>query len=238
MKAVARIACKCFVCGTEVLKRQSDLDRLKTGRVFCSAECRKRIGAKPRKRPVKKCLACAEDFYPAASATQAYCSKTCKDRAQTHNPDGRLCQRCGTTFFHKTTVQKYCSRECWASDQYVRPLGRFHNGKPAVLDNHGYVRVFEPAHPKATRGGWVFEHRLVVEGILNRYLDRDEEVHHINHVRHDNSPGNLQLMSMQEHRAITGFENGEALRSALAMRQKLMEYERRFGPLPDSALEA
>lgn len=237
MKAVPRVSCSCAGCGVEVLKRQSDLDRLKSGRVFCSAECRKRVGSKPRKRAEKECRACARTFYPSASAGQVYCSKECKDLGSRKHP-ARRCNFCGEEFTYRSGYRLYCSRACWTKAQYKRPLGRFHNGKPAVLDAAGYVKVYEPDHPKASRSGWVFEHRLVVEGILGRYLDRDEEVHHINHVRHDNTPENLQLMSAAEHRSITGFENGEALRSALAMRQKLMEYERRFGPLPDSALEA
>lgn len=43
------------------------------------------------------------------------------------------------------------------------------------------------------------EHRVVMEGILGRPLRSDEIVHHINHIKRDNRPGNLALMTQSEH---------------------------------------
>jgi hypothetical protein len=63
----------------------------------------------------------------------------------------------------------------------------------------GYVLVFCPNHPKADKRGYVREHRLVMEGILGRYLEDDEDVHHINKIRSDNRSENLRLMSVVEH---------------------------------------
>jgi HNH endonuclease len=57
----------------------------------------------------------------------------------------------------------------------------------------GYVMVRVPGHPRAGRGLYVFEHILVAEGLLGRYLVEGESVHHINGVRHDNRPENLEL---------------------------------------------
>lgn len=114
---------------------------------------------------------------------------------------------------------------------YRRPLDRQHNGKPAVLDHVGYVRIYEPDHPGATRSGWIYEHRWVVEQALGRFLVGDENVHHVNHVRHDNRAENLELLTHNEHSKVTGRENGEALKAALELRQKVQEYERRFGPI-------
>lgn len=54
------------------------------------------------------------------------------------------------------------------------------------------VRV--PEHPRARpTSPYVFEHILVAEELLGRYLFDGESVHHRNGVRHDNRPENLEL---------------------------------------------
>lgn len=61
-----------------------------------------------------------------------------------------------------------------------------------------YIVVQVPNHPGAQKNGYVPEHRLVMEKMLGRYLTAEETVHHINGVRNDNRPENLELWSYRQ----------------------------------------
>ena len=66
----------------------------------------------------------------------------------------------------------------------------------------GYTLILSPDHPNRDSKGYVLEHRLVMENVLGRYLNKSEVVHHINGIKIDNRPENLCILTSSEHMKI------------------------------------
>lgn len=68
---------------------------------------------------------------------------------------------------------------------------RFHEG--------GYVEVYCPNHPNANVRKCVYEHQLVMENHIGRYLEKGEVVHHIDGNKQNNNISNLLLLTNSDH---------------------------------------
>ena len=79
---------------------------------------------------------------------------------------------------------------------YMNPAWK--GGK--CIRKDGYVLIWE-YDPNKKRMA-VYEHRYLMEKKLKRKLKKNEEVHHINKVKHDNKLSNLQLITRAKHNKI------------------------------------
>lgn len=117
------------------------------------------------------------------------------------------CVRCGQRFL-KTVYSKHvehCSKRCGVQSavEQGRKVGvgpDSHRWTGGRVERRGYVLVYAPDHHsvKGTGRKYVLEHRLVMEQKEGRPLERHEQVHHINGIRNDNRPENLELWKLQQ----------------------------------------
>ena len=63
----------------------------------------------------------------------------------------------------------------------------------------GYILEYYPGHPNAKPDGYVYQHRLVMERHIGRYLNSNEIVHHKNGNKQDNTIENLELTTQAIH---------------------------------------
>jgi len=104
------------------------------------------------------------------------------------------CPRCGEFMNWRSSRCRDCYMK--EDDRFCDRRGENHwNWKGGrTVSEGGYILVLRPDHPRAHgRPGYVYEHIIVMEGILGRPLGSDEQVHHKNGIKDDNSIDNLEL---------------------------------------------
>jgi hypothetical protein len=178
----------------------------------------------------KTCVICGKQFdVPWQRAeTAKTCSFECcgKLTAQRYAAARakKICPICGVEFsvpkcHEDRTVT--CSRKCQGklprpNQQHGEAHYLWKGGRSTHADGYVYVRSDE-FHPFATTGFYVFEHRLIVEGVMReevpdhpflfdhngvKYLRPEISVHHINENKRDNRLSNLIACTLSSHRLI------------------------------------
>lgn len=90
----------------------------------------------------------------------------------------------------------------------------------------GYVMVHMPNHPYANNAGEIREHRWVMEQILGRMLRPEETVHHLNGIRDDNRPNNLEVFETRGAHSFIHAIDGEL--SEETKRQMSIAHQRQW----------
>src|SRR5689334_18211752 len=121
--------------------------------------------------------------------------RMCAECGQEFQPSSRhlRCPSCGSRDFCKCGEPKQGKSATCAKCRSVAGSSNGHWRGGRTRHKAGYVMLRVPEHPRAGKGNYVFEHIVVMEQILGRYLLPTESVHHRNGVRDDNRPENLEL---------------------------------------------
>lgn len=95
-------------------------------------------------------------------------------------------------------LDKYGIRRRTKSEQQIKEHAvNWKGGKHKT--SHGYIEIYCPDHPKASVRKTIYEHTLVAEKKLNRYLRDGETVHHIDYDKTNNNPENLIVLTNPDH---------------------------------------
>ena len=156
-------------------------------------------------REIVKCKQCGrkKSFYRVEH--REFCSADCKKKFQRGsnatrwNPvRTRPCPQCSQPIakyvFSETLGREvvservYCSRDCRILHRRLHPRESDREIGATSRYRDGYVYI------KVADRGWMPEHRWVAERKIGRKLRREEEPHHINGIKTDNRPENLQVM--------------------------------------------
>jgi hypothetical protein len=145
----------------------------------------------------KKCQSCNQYFLP--SSRHKNCP-LCRYKNYKDSCD------CGNKKSHRSSLCILCSQKGDLNGNWKG--GKYKNSK-------GYILIKFPEHPRAAKSGYIFEHRLVMESIIGRYLLPNENVHHKNGIKDDNRSENLELW-------ITYQPNGQRAEDLVAWAREIL----------------
>lgn len=153
----------------------------------------------------KKCLTCNKNFrtYPCRKDNH-FCSKKCyavflKNKIPWNKNTKGIMKPNKTSFKEGQPKPK---------NAFVFPKGNKHPNWKGRAMHQGYVCILNPSHPRATKNGYVRRSIMVIEKIIGRHLKPEEVVHHIDKIKTNDKPHNLQLFrNNAEHMKLSHFNS-------------------------------
>jgi endogenous inhibitor of DNA gyrase (YacG/DUF329 family) len=199
---------QCLTCGKEI----NVTDNLTQRKKFCSYQCKYLgtslglIPSKTKKGINITCPICHKSFYiiKCHIGKKIYCSKKCYNLAMK-----------GKRFSPKTEFKK--GQKSWNKGTKGKILPNSGSYKPGVLNRNfkgeikhkGYILAYSPNHPFRDSHNYVKRSRLTMEKHLGRFLEPQEVVHHINHIRDDDRIENLMLFSDESAHSKLHYPKGQ-----------------------------
>lgn len=207
----------CKNCGKEYFR--TDTDKQKGVRIFCSAKCANEAWSKSwadklnqELQVTKYVLLDGQKIYQGEDGKRFIVVRRKRKvgyRIRKDYGEIKRCKGCGKEFFSLFRYREghpyggqYCSKACFM--KFGHSTSEHHNWKGGRKNARGYVFIFSPDHPRANEQKYVFEHHLVMEKKIGRYLRDDEIVHHIDGSRSNNDIGNLILFTDAQHKGFHG----------------------------------
>lgn len=145
---------------------------------------------------------CDNEFSTYPSINKTCCTPNCAflyKKKLSYDKYKKICVICNKEFLPPRQAEggKFCSRDCSGF-----------SCRKEKIERGGYWYVLSPDHPNSSKQGYVAEHRLIMEKHLGRFLGKDEEVHHKDYNKKNNSIENLQLLTRKDHGIITMRDRG------------------------------
>ncbi len=151
----------------------------------------------------KNCKVCGQEYSVKPSRHNRkgnkkakYCSLKCK-YIGTRTKRTIKCDWCHKSYSqYKSIIEKsnlhFCSNIC----KYRHQKGNRHPQWTGKSFNNGYKTI-------KIDGQYKFEHRLIIEKHLGRFLKSEEIIHHLNGIKTDNRIENLSIVCRKTHESST-----------------------------------
>lgn len=159
--------------------------------------------------PIIKCLICGQEKYFKPSRIKMgygkYCSNHCRNKARVGIKLSKITRG---KMSKSKTGEKHPMYDKKHKPESIQKMKLSHYKHPATnwkggeTEWQGYCYVWKPNHHRALKLGYVLKSILIAEKTINRLLKDSEIVHHINGVKNDNRPENLQVITIKEHKRL------------------------------------